>query len=156
MPQIKYTTEEKSGSYLLKPGEYDVFLVDFKWGKSEGKKTSGSDTLDFKFETQDGTWIFDSIIFHESTVWKASAFLRSFGHVLNEGDAVDINNDLLNAIIGTVPGRIKIGNKPYGGKNPKYIGTQQNVLEAYIAPQDGHAKPAKQADLSINESDIPF
>lgn len=158
MPRISYTKEEKGGGkFLLPPGEYHVFLTDFQHGVSQGKKTSGAETLNLKFETQDGQWIFDTLIFHESTAWRASAFLRCFGFAFDEGAEVDVSDEMLNGIIGRVPGMIEVGNKPYSGNNPKYQGQMQNVLKAYVSPKGASGSAATPAeDLSIPDENIPF
>lgn len=136
MPRTTYTTKER-GSFLLRPGEYTVFLSEYQFGISNGAKTRGADTMSLKFETQEGQWIFDTIIFHPSTEWKASAFLRCFGVFFQEGSEVDINEGLLNRLVGRTAGLIKI-------KNEEYQGKMHNRLEAYIAAPDQSRPGAAQ------------
>jgi len=135
MPRINFTHEEKGGSkFVLKPGVYEVCLVDFKWGTSEGAKTKGAPVLHLKLETHEGSWVFDQLIFHPSTAWKASAMLRCFGLEFAEGQEIDLNDELLHTIVGRSWGNIRV-------KNEEYQGKVLNRLESYLPTRSSEPAP---------------
>lgn len=124
MAQISFTN--KQGGQALPPGEYEIVLTDYAWGTSNGQKTSGSETLNCKFETRAGATLWDTLIFAPATEWKVSAFLRCFGVFADEGAPIEVDDRLLSAFLGRVFGTVSVRNEEYNGRT-------RSRIEAYRA-----------------------
>ena len=117
---------------LIKPGVYEVTI------ESADLRTSsqGNEMIVLRLKlTDEGTIVYDQVVFSPNAKWKVKAFLECFDIPAEDGEdeSITIDDDFADDLIGKT-GTVRIGVEPYNGikrnRVHKYLPMDEEQVES--------------------------
>ena len=116
MPSYKASTPTERPDHV-EPGDYQVEVVD----AIETTSRNGHEMIELKLRTDQGSYLYDFLVFIPSAFWKIDAFRAATGEDVTPDEDVEITADDLIGRTGTA--RLSL---------EEYNGRQRNKVVAWL------------------------